>query len=147
MKRAPVTRVQNLITDTCSGVKRDEVSAEFKKSVESRFKEEISPLREERIKRIQAQIQPISPIAPKQPIVDKTTPNENKQHEKKNDGNFHDMLKEKIEEATMLKEGTIVEENGKYCVKSHTGKNLGCSDTHEGAVKRLRQVEFFKHQK
>jgi len=33
----------------------------------------------------------------------------------------------------------------KHCVFSEDGtKNLGCSDTHEGAVKRLQQVEHFK---
>jgi ribosomal protein L37AE/L43A len=41
----------------------------------------------------------------------------------------------------------IVQENGKFCVKSEDGKkNLGCSDTMEGAKKRLREVEYFKHQ-
>lgn len=41
----------------------------------------------------------------------------------------------------------IVKQNGKYHVKSEDGsKNLGGPyDTHEEAVKRLRQVEFFKH--
>ena len=34
----------------------------------------------------------------------------------------------------------------KYCVFSEDGtKNLGCSPTREGAIKRLQQVEFFKH--
>jgi hypothetical protein len=32
-----------------------------------------------------------------------------------------------------------------YCVFSKKGKNLGCSKTLEGAQKRLRQVETFKH--
>jgi len=36
----------------------------------------------------------------------------------------------------------------KYCVFSKDGtKNLGCSDTLEGAKKRLKQVEYFKHTK
>lgn len=34
-----------------------------------------------------------------------------------------------------------------YCVFSEKGKNLGCSPTKEGAQKRLREVEFFKHSK
>ena len=34
---------------------------------------------------------------------------------------------------------------GKYRVLSEKGKNLGTSDTKEQAVKRLRQVEYFKH--
>lgn len=33
-----------------------------------------------------------------------------------------------------------------WCVFSkNSGKNLGCSSTYEGAVKRLREVEYFKH--
>ena len=35
--------------------------------------------------------------------------------------------------------------NGKYRVYSHTGKNLGTSDTLEEAKKRLSEVEYFKH--
>lgn len=88
-----------------------------------------------------AQIEPISSITPKQPINDNrvTAPIEKKKESP--EGNFGDLLKDSL----MEKQATIVKEDGKYCVKSHTGKNLGCSDTHEGAVKRLRQVEFFKH--
>lgn len=40
---------------------------------------------------------------------------------------------------------TIVHENGKWCVMSESGKNMGCSDTKEGAHKRLAEVEYFKH--
>jgi hypothetical protein len=36
--------------------------------------------------------------------------------------------------------------NGKYRVVSRKGKNLGTYPSRSGAVKRLRQVEFFKHQ-
>ena len=32
-----------------------------------------------------------------------------------------------------------------YCVFSKDGKNLGCSNSREGAEKRLQQVEFFKN--
>jgi len=40
----------------------------------------------------------------------------------------------------------IKKKKGKgYCVVSHKGKNLGCSKSKKGAVKRLRQVEYFKH--
>jgi hypothetical protein len=35
--------------------------------------------------------------------------------------------------------------NGKYRVYSHTGKNLGTSDTLEEAKARLQAVEYFKH--
>lgn len=42
----------------------------------------------------------------------------------------------------------IVKRKNKYCVVSEkSGKNLGCSDTKEKAVKRLRQVEWFKRHK
>ncbi len=36
---------------------------------------------------------------------------------------------------------------GQYRVVSHTGKNLGTYSSHEEALKRLRQVEYFKHLK
>lgn len=38
----------------------------------------------------------------------------------------------------------IVEENGKYCIKSKKNKNLGCYDTRAEAEKRLSQIEYFK---
>lgn len=37
--------------------------------------------------------------------------------------------------------------NGKWVVKSRKGKTLGTYDTKELAVKRLRQIEFWKHKK
>lgn len=37
--------------------------------------------------------------------------------------------------------------SGKYVVVSHSGKRLSKPTTHERAVKRLAQVEFFKHNK
>lgn len=135
----PITRIEN---STC----HDKVSPEFKKKIDSQFAEKVSPLREERIKQVQAQVQPVSAITPKQPITQQERPIELNKKKKEPKGDFAEQLREKIEYGSMDKEATIVEENGKYCVKSHTGKNLGCSDTHEGAVKRLRQVEFFKHQ-
>jgi len=40
----------------------------------------------------------------------------------------------------------IVKRGNQWCVVSEDGtKNLGCSNTREGAEKRLKQVEFFKH--
>ena len=42
---------------------------------------------------------------------------------------------------------TISKEGENYVVRSKNGKNLGKSPTREGAVKRLRQVEYFKHMK
>lgn len=34
---------------------------------------------------------------------------------------------------------------GQFRVVSHTGKNLGTYSSREEALKRLRQVEYFKH--
>lgn len=47
----------------------------------------------------------------------------------------------------MQKAQAIIRKKGdEYCVFSKDGtKNLGCSKTREGAVKRLRQIEFFKN--
>lgn len=42
-------------------------------------------------------------------------------------------------------EAEIRKVGNKYCVFSKNGKNMGCSDTRQGAQKRLQQVEFFKH--
>ena len=39
----------------------------------------------------------------------------------------------------------IRKKGSNYCVVSHKGKNLGCSKSRQGAKKRLRQVEYFKH--
>ena len=48
----------------------------------------------------------------------------------------------------MYKTQAVIRKVGdEYCVFSHTGKNLGCSTSQEGAEKRLRQVEYFKHNK
>jgi hypothetical protein len=41
----------------------------------------------------------------------------------------------------------IKKEGNKYTVRSKTGKNLGKSKTKKGALKRLRQVEYFKRHK
>src|SRR5690242_5523818 len=42
----------------------------------------------------------------------------------------------------------IVKKGDQWCVVSEDGsKNLGCSDSKEGAQKRLREVEYFKHAK
>lgn len=41
----------------------------------------------------------------------------------------------------------IRREGGKHCVRSHSGKKLGCYDSAEGARRRLKQVEYFKHVK
>lgn len=41
----------------------------------------------------------------------------------------------------------IKKEGDKHCVKSHSGKNLGCYESAGGARKRLKQVEYFKNVK
>jgi 8-oxo-dGTP pyrophosphatase MutT (NUDIX family) len=45
----------------------------------------------------------------------------------------------------MYKHAYIVNENGKYVVKSESGKNLGSYSTKEQAERRLEQVEWFKN--
>lgn len=42
---------------------------------------------------------------------------------------------------------TIRKVKGGYRLVSKKGKNLGTYDTREGAEKRERQVEYFKHKK
>lgn len=37
--------------------------------------------------------------------------------------------------------------SGKFVVKSKKGKTLSKPSTKKAAVKRLRQIEYFKHQK
>jgi hypothetical protein len=44
-------------------------------------------------------------------------------------------------------EAVIRKVGNQYCVFSKTGKRLGCFPSREQALKRLRQIEFFKHQK
>jgi hypothetical protein len=39
----------------------------------------------------------------------------------------------------------IIKKGSQWCVVSESGKNLGCSKTKDGALKRLKQVEFFKN--
>lgn len=95
-----------------------------------------------------AQVQPISSISPRQPLNDNNrvvNPLE-KRKPAPPEGDFHKQLQDSLEvDSTMFKEGTITEENGKFFVKSHEGKNLGGPyDTKGEAVKRLQQVEFFK---
>ena len=46
-----------------------------------------------------------------------------------------------------LVKSVIKKEGSKYCIFSKNGKKLSCHDTREDAVKRLRQIEFFKRQK
>ena len=47
-----------------------------------------------------------------------------------------------------LVEKVVVKKGKKWCVYSKDRtRNLGCSTTKGGAIRRLQQVEFFKHQK
>lgn len=41
----------------------------------------------------------------------------------------------------------IRKQGDKYCIFSKKGKRLSCHPSREAALKRLRQIEFFKHQK
>jgi len=42
---------------------------------------------------------------------------------------------------------SIKQKGGKFTVVSKKGKNLGPDGSKKQAVKRLRQVEYFKHKK
>lgn len=50
-------------------------------------------------------------------------------------------------EDQMIKVSFIRKRKGKYCVISKKGKTLGCYKSRAAAVKRLRQIEYFKHNK
>jgi len=60
-------------------------------------------------------------------------------------------LKEDVVRSTLkeaIKRGlleVIKREDGKFCLKSKTGRNLGCYDSKKGAEKREQQVNYFKH--
>jgi len=41
----------------------------------------------------------------------------------------------------------IEKEGSQYTIRSEKGKNLGKYPSKEGAEKRLRQIEYFKHRK
>jgi hypothetical protein len=47
--------------------------------------------------------------------------------------------------AALLKVARVVHRGNKWCVQAESGRNMGCYDTKEKAVKRLRQIEYFKH--
>ena len=57
-----------------------------------------------------------------------------------------DVVRRTLKEA--IKRGileVIKREDGKFCLKSKTGRNLGCYDSKKGAEKREKQVNYFKH--
>lgn len=64
-----------------------------------------------------------------------------------------DKLDQIIKQTRMLiddalnKTAYIKKRNGKWCVISKKGKSLGCYPSRKAALKRLRQIEFFKHNK
>lgn len=47
---------------------------------------------------------------------------------------------------TILQE-TIRKKGSKYCLIAGSGRNLGCYPSRNGAQKREKQVNFFKHKK
>ena len=59
------------------------------------------------------------------------------------------LLKAKYDLTTSLLKIAFIRKmpNGKWKVVSRKGKNLGVFPTKEQAVKRLRQIEYFKHHK
>jgi hypothetical protein len=48
--------------------------------------------------------------------------------------------------ASMTVLSYVRKKGDKWCVMSHKGKSLGCYDSKSAANKRLRQIEYFKHQ-
>jgi hypothetical protein len=44
-------------------------------------------------------------------------------------------------------QGVIRKVGNKYCIFSKKGKRLSCHPSRKAAQKRLRQIEFFKHNK
>ncbi len=52
-----------------------------------------------------------------------------------------------LKEASIDKMAFIKKVKGKFCVVSKKGKSLGCYKKRSDALRRLRQVEFFKHNK
>lgn len=62
-------------------------------------------------------------------------------------GGVQPQMEEKAKSFISYLSETIVKSGSEYCVRSKKGKNLGCSPSRGGAVKRLRQVEYFKHMK
>jgi len=47
----------------------------------------------------------------------------------------------------IILDGIIRKVSNKFCIFSEKGKRLSCHFTREAAIKRLRQIEFFKNQK
>lgn len=50
-------------------------------------------------------------------------------------------------EEQMVKVSFIRRRGNKWCVISKKGKSLGCYDSRKKALKRLRAIEYFKHNK
>ena len=54
------------------------------------------------------------------------------------------MNKDLTENDDYLLTETIVKQGDKYVIMSRKGKELGSYDSRDAAVKRLRQIEYFK---
>ena len=52
-----------------------------------------------------------------------------------------------MKDASLDKTAFIRKRKGKWCVVSKKNKSLGCYSTRAEAVKRLKAVEYFKHNK
>ena len=56
----------------------------------------------------------------------------------------NDLLPKKHPKKSKMTANIIKKENGKYCLYSKKGKKLGTFDTKEQAVKREKQIQYFK---
>lgn len=56
------------------------------------------------------------------------------------------MNKDLLENDDYLLTETIVKQGDKYVILSRKGKQLGSYDSRDDALKRLRQIEYFKSQ-
>lgn len=51
-----------------------------------------------------------------------------------------------LQNASEIAKATIKKVGNQYCIFSKSGKKLQCFDTRKKALKRLREIEFFKRQ-
>lgn len=53
-----------------------------------------------------------------------------------------------LSEFDLLKDTAVIRKVGKeWCVFSESGKRMGCYNSRKAAERRLKQIEYFKHQK
>lgn len=126
----PITRIQN-------STSTEKISPEVKKQIDAQFQEKVSPLREQRIKEVTAQVQPVSAITPKQPINDNrvTAPIEKK---KEVPEGFHDLLKDSLMEKEAEKK-TCPSCNGKGTVAGEECPRCGGDKEIEEEKKKAQQ--------